>query len=140
LSHQEWYGKRLEVNPSRFFLFLAGVACILTGSTHFLQAADPSGKADHAPLLARQAELPEDLQRDPATLALAVLGPDLMGVVTALDAKFDTMENPSEVTITVKEGGILDDDLFGREHRISLARNSRNQWRVIGYEITEQRR
>lgn len=94
----------------------------------------------HGPLLERQATLPTELAKNPAAIATAVVTKDLSGLITGTEASFDTMENPSEVTVTVTEGGILDDDLIGVRHLITMARNKNNEWRIVGYRWGELRR
>lgn len=95
---------------------------------------------DHAPLLERQAALPADLAKTPVAIALLVLDRDMTGVVTDVSADYDTMESPAEVEITITEGGILDDDLHAIRHQVSMARNSNNEWRIVGYGRGELRR
>ena len=56
--------------------------------------------------------------------------------MTGARASYDSMENPSEVTVTVTEGGILDDDLLAIRHLVYLARNRNNrqeinEWMII---------
>ncbi len=97
-------------------------------------------EGEHGPLLERQAALPRSMDGSPVGIAVAVLSPDLVGVITSVQTKFDTMENPAEVEVAVSEGGILDDDLLGIEHRISLARNNNGEWRVVGYRRGQKRR
>jgi hypothetical protein len=97
-------------------------------------------KRDHAPLLERQARLPGHLAKDPVAITVLVLGPDLMGIITAVATAYDRMEEPSEVHVTVTEGGLMDDDLFSIWHVVSLARNSNNEWRVVKYGRGELRR
>lgn len=95
----------------------------------------------HAPLLERQGTLgPGFAKAPPATLALLVLDPSLTGIVTTVGAAYDSMETPSEATVTVTEGGILDDDLLGVRHVVSLARNSNGEWRIVGLQRGELRR
>lgn len=95
---------------------------------------------NHAPLLERQAAIPRDLAKTPATIALLVIEQDLLGCVEELSARYDNMETPSEVGISVTESGILDDDLHAVRHVVALARNSNNQWRIVGYTKGELRR
>jgi hypothetical protein len=97
-------------------------------------------KRDHAPLLERQSRLPDHLAKDPVAIAVLVLGPDLMGIITAVAIGYDRMEEPSEVNVTVTEGGLMDDDLFAIRHVVSLARNSNSEWRVVKYGRGELRR
>lgn len=93
-----------------------------------------------APLLEREAKLPPEQTRHAVTIAVLVLEPDLEGVVSAVAATYDNMENPSEAEVTVTVRGILDDDLLAVRHIVSLARNSKNEWRVVGYRRGELRR
>lgn len=102
-------------------------------------SADPV-EVDHAPLLARQAALPEGLVKGPVATVLLVLGPDIQGQVVSVEASYDTLENPSEVEVKVTEGGILDDDLHGFHHFVSLALNKSGDWHVVGYRRGEIRR
>jgi hypothetical protein len=95
---------------------------------------------DHASLLERQARLPKQLAKNPVAITVFVLDPDLMGLITAVATTYDRMEEPSEVNVTVTEGGLLDDDLLAIRHVVSLARNSNNQWRVVKYGRGELRR
>lgn len=97
-------------------------------------------EADHGTLLERQATLPRSMDGSPVGIAVAVLSPNLVGLITNVETAFDSMENPAEVEVAVTEGGILDDDLLGIEHRVSLARNSNDEWRVVGYRRGEKRR
>ncbi len=69
-----------------------------------------------------------------------MLEPDLMGLITSVTAAYDRMEDPSEADVTVTEGGIMDDDLIGIRHVVSLARNSNNKWHVVKCERGELRR
>lgn len=100
----------------------------------------PFAKREHGPLLERQGDLPESLARNPVAVATAVLGPDLAGVITSVSTSYDSMEGPAEVQVTVTEGGILDDDLLGVRHVLSLAKNRNNQWRIVGHTRGELRR
>lgn len=95
---------------------------------------------EHAPLLERQANLPRERSARPWALALAVLEPDFAGLVTSVEVDYDRMENPAEAEVTVTERGILDDDLLGIRHVVSLARNSNDEWRLVGYRVGELRR
>ena len=97
-------------------------------------------KRDHGPLLERQARLPMQLAKGPVAITVLVLEPDLMGMITAVAAAYDRMEEPSEVNVTVTEGGLMDDDLFAIRHVVSLARNSNNEWHVVKYGRGELRR
>jgi len=94
----------------------------------------------HAPLLERQAELDPELPGGPVALAVLVVAPDLAGLVSEVATRYDTMENPASVTVTITERGILDDDLLGVRHAIRLDRNRNDQWRVTGYQRGELRR
>lgn len=96
--------------------------------------------SDHAPLLERQAGIPRAVAVTPVSITTLVLEEGLLGYVTEISAKYDTMEEPSEVDVTVIEGGILDDDLHGIRHVVTLLRNRNNQWRVTGYTRGELRR
>jgi hypothetical protein len=97
-------------------------------------------KRDHAPLLERQAKLPMQLAKSPVAITVLVLDPDLAGMITAVATTYDRMENPSEVDVTVTEGGLMDDDLLAIRHVVSLAKNSSKQWRVVRYGRGELRR
>lgn len=97
-------------------------------------------KRDHAILLERQAKLTMDLAKSPVAITVLVLNPDLMGIITAVATAYDRMENPSEVDVTVTEGGLMDDDLLAIRHVVSLAKNSNNEWRVVKYGYGELRR
>ncbi len=97
-------------------------------------------EADHAPLLARLATVPEGLLKEAVTVTLISLGPDLQGPVVSVQTKYDSLESPSEVEVTVNEGGILDDDLTGFLHLVSLAMNKNGEWRIVGYQRAEVRR
>lgn len=96
--------------------------------------------SDHAPLLERQAALPPSLASSPVAIATLVVEKGLLGFVTEVTADYDTMEEPSEATVMVTESGILDDDLHGIRHVISLLRNSNNEWRITEYLRGELRR
>ncbi|WP_193212976.1 hypothetical protein [Luteolibacter marinus] len=95
---------------------------------------------EHAPLLERQAKIPIELAKGPVAIALVAIEPDLSGLITGVTAGYDRMEEPAEVKVTVTEGGILDDDLIGVRHGVSLLRNKNNQWRITGYTRGELRR
>ena len=94
----------------------------------------------HPPLLARLQNAPRDLTREPVATTLVALRPDLSGVVTTATAAYNGMENPSEVTVTITEAGILDDDLLGVRHAVNLARNRNDEWRIVRYARGELRR
>lgn len=94
----------------------------------------------HAPLLARLQNAPRDLTREPVATTLVALRPDLSGVVSTATTAYNGMENPSEVTVTVTEAGILDDDLLGVRHAVNLARNRNGEWRIVRYAQGELRR
>lgn len=95
---------------------------------------------DHAPLLKRQEKLSAEQSHDPVVVTVLVLEPDLQGKVTAVTASYDRMEGPSEAKVTLTERGILDDDLIAVRHEVDLARNSNNEWHVVGYKRGELRR
>ncbi len=97
-------------------------------------------KRDHVPLLERQAKLPKDLAKSLVAITVLVLDPGLAGMITAVTTVYDRMEDPSEVDVTVTEGGLMDDDLLAIRHVVSLARNSNNQWHVVKYGRGELRR
>jgi hypothetical protein len=97
-------------------------------------------KSNHARLLERQAAMPAKLAKEPVARALVAIDPDLSGLVTAVAADYDVMENPSEVKITITERGIPDDDLLGVRHVISMAHTGNNEWHVVEYRRGELRR
>lgn len=103
-------------------------------------AKEEMAAAAHGPLLERQGRIPLELSKDAVGLAVTALSPDLMGVVGEVSASYDSMESPSEVVVTVTETGIMDDDLLGVRHSVSLAKNRNGQWRIVGYEKGELRR
>lgn len=80
-----------------------------------------------------------DLAKTPVAITLLVLEPDLLGCIEEVSATYDTMEAPAEGSVSVTEG-VPDDDLFAVRHVVSLARNSNNQWRIVGYAKGELRR
>ena len=47
-----------------------------------------------------------------------------MGMITAVDAAYDRMQEPSEVNVTVTEGGPMDDDLLAIRHVSSPSRET----------------
>lgn len=94
----------------------------------------------HGPLLQRMLRAPADVTGEAMMTTLYVLGPDLAGVVTEATTRYDRMENPSQVTVTATEGGIMDDDLLGVRHAVTLNRNSNRQWRITRYARGELRR
>lgn len=97
-------------------------------------------EADHAPLLQRQAGLPPKLTKSAPALALLILEPDFTGIATEVTARYNSMESPSEVNVIITEDGILDDDLLGVRHLITLDLNSNGEWRVTAYQRGELRR
>ena len=122
-----------------FGLLLLAVPTLAVGATEDWSRVKLE-KRDHAPLLARQAKNPASLARDPVVAAVLVLQADLAGKITEVSASYDRMENPAEAKVTVTEGGILKDDLIAVRHLLELARNSNNEWHVIGYHRGELRR
>ncbi len=132
------------------FVLAAGLVLASVGVVAREKSAAPGfdeawGKVEfeergHAPLLERHAKLAPRLAGDPVVLTLVVLDPDISGLVTAVSAAYDRMENASEVEVTVSERGIMDDDLLGIRHVVSLARNRNDEWRVTGYRRGELRR
>lgn len=100
----------------------------------------PLAEPNHGVLLERQAAIAPALAKDPVSIAMLVLEPDLGGITTSVATDYDSMENPSQVEITVTEGGFLDDDLLGYRHVISMARNRNNEWRITGYQRSDLRR
>lgn len=97
-------------------------------------------KRDHGPLLERQAKLDPAIADAPLVIVLMVLKQEISGQLTDSSTNFDSMEAPALVEVTVTEGAILDDDLSAIRHKVNLARNSNNQWRIVGYERGELRR
>lgn len=78
----------------------------------------------------------------PAAIALHLL--PSYGVVLSVDVRLDRVENPRFATVTVTDGGILDDDLLGVRHVLKLNRIparsetsaqeiSSMAWTVAGY-------
>lgn len=120
------------------FSISLGFAC--ADDSPLSQDEIPLTAAAHGPLLERQAKLPPEIGKDAAAIVASVLAPDLIGVTTRIELRYDQLENPAEVTVTLEEGGILDDDLLGRRHLVELARNRNGDWRVIGYRVGERRR
>jgi len=96
--------------------------------------------SDHAPLLQRQAGLPPKLTESAPAIVLLVLEPDFLGIAEEAKARYNSMESPRSVTVTIIERGILDDDLLGLRHLVSLELNSNEEWRVVGYQRGELRR
>ena len=130
---------------TRFF----GIGLILLAGAR-MTAAAPEPEAvwakvtletrDHAPLLEREAKLPRKQTRSAVVITVLTLQPDLVGMISAVTASYDNMENPAESKVTVTERGILDDDLIAIRHVISLAKNSNGEWRAVGYRRGELRR
>ncbi|WP_018969702.1 hypothetical protein [Rubritalea marina] len=102
--------------------------------------ASASSNTNKAQLLERQSKLAPSIGNSPASIALAVLTPDILGQVTQLQCEYDNLEVPSTVQVLITESGILDDDLLGIDHRITLLKNSRGAWRINAYSKAEKRR
>jgi hypothetical protein len=93
-----------------------------------------------AVLLERQSKLPASLQKSPEAIVHAVLAPSIYGQAHQTKSEYDSVEGASEVTVTVEEGAILDDDLLGVIHTVNLLKNKNGEWRIVGYSYKEKRR
>jgi len=147
-------GPKFAISPQfpkvkRLIGLLAGTGLVLFAGAKVTVAAPETEAAwtkvafetrDHAPLLERQAKLSPEQAHSAVVVAVMTLQPDVTGLVSAVSASYDTMENPAEVRVTVTERGILDDDLLAIRHVVSLAKNSNGEWRVAGYRRGELRR
>lgn len=80
--------------------------------------------------------------QQPAAIALHMLSS--YGIVLSVNVHLDRSENPERASVIVTDGGILDDDLLGVRHVLTLCRMpapseiqgqkaSSEAWSIIGY-------
>lgn len=117
-----------------------GSATIAVDQQEQLVNNDGNGVPTKAILLQRQAKLPESIQNSPEAIVHAVLAPSAIGQMHEAKSHYDSVEAASEVKVVVQEGGILDDDLLGITHTVSLLKNTNGEWRIVDYQRVEKRR